>query len=280
MNNDVAFLTTIFPMKREYLYDFFNSLTHQTYKKFDLIVVNDGYENFDEIKREFCSFPIIELKYSSTPAKNREYGINYIKDNNYGILVFGDSDDYFEENRIEKSIELLSSFDIVVNDVSLVNGNGIYSEKYFSNRIKNNFEIYLNFIYKKNLFGLSNTSINVQILENICFEKNLIAVDWYLYTVLLLRKFRAIFTNDTVTFYRQYLGNTIGLNHLSNEQMEKGILVKIKHYDLLKNENEVLNALSKKMHIFKKNYENCVIPPTLPKVKNPFWWEEVQLYEE
>ena len=51
MNPKIAFLTTVFPMKTEYLYDFFDSLQKQTYKKFNIIVVNDGYENFEEIKK-------------------------------------------------------------------------------------------------------------------------------------------------------------------------------------------------------------------------------------
>ena len=73
----VAFLTAIYPMPTKYLYDFFISLTEQTYKNFDIVVVNDGFKRFNGIKRRF-NLNIIELKHSSTPAKNREYGINYI----------------------------------------------------------------------------------------------------------------------------------------------------------------------------------------------------------
>ena len=48
-NKKIAFLTTIFPMEEEYLKDFFNSLLQQTYKEFDILVVNDGYENFENL---------------------------------------------------------------------------------------------------------------------------------------------------------------------------------------------------------------------------------------
>ena len=94
MIQKIAFLTTIFPMKREYIYDFFNSLEQQTYKAFDIIVVNDGFENFEEIKKEYETLNIIELKYSNTPARNREHGINYCINNRYDIIIFGDSDDF------------------------------------------------------------------------------------------------------------------------------------------------------------------------------------------
>ena len=162
----VAFLTTIFPMQKKYLIDFFNSLEKQTYRYFDIIVVNDGYDDFNEIKKNYLMLNIIELKYSNTPAKNREYGINYVVDNNYDILIFGDSDDYFQENRIEVSLKYLKNQDIVVNDLSLFNDKGVYCRKYISNRIKNKTKINFDFIKDKNIFGLTNTALNVKILKN------------------------------------------------------------------------------------------------------------------
>ena len=59
--NNVAFLTTIFPMEEQFLIDFFDSLSKQTYKNFDVIVVNDGYRGFDEIKERYCKLNLIEL---------------------------------------------------------------------------------------------------------------------------------------------------------------------------------------------------------------------------
>ncbi len=208
----IAFLTTIFPIKIEYLYDFFNSLEKQTYNNFDIIVVNDGYENFKLLIDKYNTLNIIELKYSNTIAKNREYGINYIIDNNYDILIFGDSDDYFSNNRIEKSLELLRENDIVVNDLSLFNENSIYCKKYISHRIENNTMIKYDFIKDKNIFGLSNTALNVMILNKVSFDDDLVAVDWFLYKQLLKSDNKAIFTNEIETFYRQHENNTIGLD--------------------------------------------------------------------
>ena len=50
LKNKVSFLTTIFSNNSEYLNDF-DSLKNQTFKDFDVIVVNDGYEKFDVIKK-------------------------------------------------------------------------------------------------------------------------------------------------------------------------------------------------------------------------------------
>lgn len=209
----IGFLTTIFPMKEQYLYDFFDSIKNQTYKNFDVIVVNDGYEKFEELKSIYNQdLNIIELEYSNTPAKNREYGINYCIDNNYDILIFGDSDDYFEKNRIEKSLELLNNYDIVVNDLNLFNENGVYEEKYISNRLENLCEVDFEFIKDKNIFGMTNTAIKLENIYKVTFDDKIVAVDWYFFKTLLRQGLKAIFTNETVSFYRQYENNIVGLS--------------------------------------------------------------------
>jgi len=208
---NVAFLTTIFPMEGQFLIDFFDSLSGQTYDNFDVIVVNDGYDNFYDVKMKYQNLSIIELPYSDTPAKNREYGINYCIEHKYDILIFGDSDDYFSNNRVELSLNMLNSNDIVVNDVSLFSDRGVYETMYISNRLSDNSKVNFNYIKNKNIFGLSNTALKINILSKVSFDKDLVAVDWYLYKSLLKNSCKAIFTNKAITYYRQHKDNTIGL---------------------------------------------------------------------
>lgn len=283
MNKKVAFLTTVFPMDKAYLYDFFNSLQKQTYKNFDVIVVNDGYANLKEFIREFKDLNIIELQHSDTPAKNREYGIDYVTGNNYDILIFGDSDDYFDTNRVQLSVDILNDYDIVVNDLTLFNDEqGVYLKKYISNRVKDCTNIKLDFIEDKNIFGLSNTAVNVSALDNIHFDKDLIAVDWYLYSTLLLRNKKAIFTNKTITYYRQYANNTIGIGSKSIDTVLKGIAVKNKHYSLLKKEDNVFTVLHENILELKKRVgeKNGLEELSTQNIKNPLWWEEIKLIKE
>jgi hypothetical protein len=217
--NSVAFLTTIFPVDEVFLIDFFDSLSRQTVKSFDLIVINDGYLNFEKIKDVYGELNIIEIKFSNTPSKNRQYGINYCIDNRYDVLIFGDSDDYFAPNRVEMSLQLLEESDIVVNDVSLFNDGGVYEHNYISNRVKNNSKVEYDFIIKKNIFGLSNTALNIRILDLVNFDKDLVAVDWYLYRSLLKNKNTAIFTNETITYYRQHEDNIVGLRVVNGDHL-------------------------------------------------------------
>jgi len=216
---NVAFLTTIFPMEKQFLIDFFDSLSGQTYDNFDVIVVNDGYDNFYDVKMKYQNLSIIELPYSATPAKNREYGINYCIDNKYDILVFGDSDDYFSNNRITKSVELLSSHDIVVNDLTTFDKTGILHDKYISNRVENNLIINYSFIKDKNIFGMTNTAINLNILDKVKFDDSLVAVDWFMFKDLLKLGHKAIFTNEIISYYRQYFDNTIGLREMEGRHL-------------------------------------------------------------
>jgi len=262
-----AFLTTIFPMDKSFLYDFFDSLKEQTYKQFDVIVVNDDYKDFKKIKSIYNQYlNIIELPYSNTPTKNREYGINYCIDNNYDILIFGDSDDFFDKNRIEISIKLLKENDIVVNDLSLFDSNGIYEKEYISNRIKNNTIIDFKFIKEKNIFGLSNTAILLKDVNNMIIPNDLIAVDWYIFTLFLIDNKKAIFTNKTISYYRQYNANTVGMKNMDFESLLKGIDVKKRHYKNVNLHTNLFNEEIKRINSLKIELKD-------KKIKNPLWWE-------
>jgi glycosyltransferase involved in cell wall biosynthesis len=253
-------------MNEQYLYDFFDSIKNQTYKSFDVIVVNDAYEKFEELKSIYNQdLNIIELQYSNTPAKNRELGINYCIDEKYDVLIFGDSDDYFETNRVEKSLEFLKEFDIVVNDLSLFDENGIYEEKYLSHRLDNLEIVDFEFIKEKNIFGLSNTAIKLKDISKVTILDDLIAVDWYIFSNFLLKNKKAIFTNETVSYYRQHQQNTVGLKKIDKESFEKGVEVKCKHYKALNSFDKQFDAELTRLNAleFSENKE----------VNNPLWWE-------
>ncbi|HQS67277.1 MAG TPA: glycosyltransferase [Sulfuricurvum sp.] len=271
MKQKVAFLTTIFPMNDEFLTACFDSLEKQTFKNFDIIVVNDGYKKFDTITKKYINLNIIELPYKNTPSKNREYGINNVKMMGYDIVVLGDSDDYFENNRIEKSLELLKTHDIVVNDLSLFDDNGVYEQKYISHRIQNLSIIDFDFILEKNIFGLSNTAIRLNLVDCINFDPNLIAVDWYLFSLLLLKAKHAIFTNETQTFYRQYSANTIGIGERTPETIKNILKVKTIHYGLMRKYLPYYQELYN--NVIELDNTKDVSNLSISSIKHPFWWE-------
>ena len=215
--NKTAFLTTVFPKNEKFFKSFLNSLSAQSYKNFDLVIVNDSFKNLDYYKNLYSNLNILSINSSDHPSKNREVGINYCIAQNYDILVFGDSDDYFKDNRVEKSLELLNKTDVVVNDLSLFNNNGVYEKKYISNRLNNLDVINPEFINDKNIFGMSNTAIKLKNIKKVSFNDNIIAVDWYFFKAILKQGLQAVFTNETESFYRQHENNMIGLRVRNNK---------------------------------------------------------------
>jgi len=282
MNSKIAILTTIFPMEEQYLEEFLSSLENQTFKEFEIIVVNDGYREFNKLKNKYKNLTFIELHYSDTHAKNREYGINYAITNGYDILIFADSDDYFKENRVAVNIEKLKNYDIVINDLSLFYDKSCYEKMYLSNRLKNNSNIELNFILDKNIFGMSNSAIKLRGLERIEFHKSLIAIDWYFFSYLLIKGLKAVFTNETETFYRQYKDNIIGMGKITKDKFLRGIDLKIEQYKLLKEENVIYNDLLLEMLKLKSyiNESGTIELMNFQKIEFPLWWEEIKLIEE
>ena len=96
--SNTVLLTTIFPLCFKYFDEFLNSLLAQTDKNFDLLVVNDGVENFEDQIEKYPEINIIEVVSESSIVENRKVGIKAVLKLNYEYLLFGDSDDYFDNN--------------------------------------------------------------------------------------------------------------------------------------------------------------------------------------
>ena len=231
--NSIVFITTIFPASEKYLDDFFLSLENQIEKKFDVLVINDGVDNIIFYFKKYSSLNLIEFKSHQSPAKNREFGIKKAKELKYKKLLWGDSDDFFPNNRISEIIKLLTIHNFVVNDL-YVSRNGVVKKKLLGKHYQEG--IYnIEDILDKNIIGFSNLALNAEIIpDNIDFSKDLIAVDWFFATILLLNNNSFYFTDRTFSYYRQHKKNTIGANNkLGIENIKLEIKVKLLHYSNL-----------------------------------------------
>lgn len=229
--SSTAFLTTVFPSCEKYLDEFLNALEKQNDKDFDVIVINDEFDNLEKYTKNYPSLNIIEVLSSKTPVQNRIKGLNFIQAEKYEYLFFGDSDDYFQNNRISVSKNLLQKNDIVVNDLVLFN------ETFQSNNIFNDIQFSKEDLIHENIFGLSNTAIKTNILNEIDLnpKSDIIAYDWYLFSLLVFKATKFEFTSKTKSFYRQYELNTIGLSFkLDEKSLEKSVQIKNLHLRALK----------------------------------------------
>lgn len=276
-----AFLTTIFPAAEPFLDDFFESLSNQTIKEFDVLVLNDGYDDLKTFKERFSSLNILEIAPAGSIAKNRQVLIQYALDRGYDVAVFGDSDDFFSEDRIEVAIKKLETADIVVNDLSTVTSEGKkLKSNIFSQRLQNNEKVLFNFIIDKNIFGFSNTAINLKNvpITLINFPKDVEVVDWYFFSSVLLLNMRAIFTSESTTFYRQHDANIAGINNYDSRKIQKVIDVKMLHYKFMKEFDNAYERLFNEMKLLQKKILNEALLADLvaynqDEVINPLWWE-------
>ena len=277
VDNRVAILTTIFPMNADYLNEFFASLASQTHSAFDVVVVNDGYGSLDEFFFRYPFINIIEVESQDTPAENRERGLKYAKEHCYDIIIFADSDDWFDRNRVEKTLFLLDSHDVVVNDISLFDDEGIYSSHYFLKRISEGDLIDVEFILDKNIFGMSNSAFTSELYDGFSLPSNLVAVDWYLFTRLLLAvDRRAVFTAQTQTYYREYESNTVGMKRLTETSFRKGIDVKKRHYHALLDFDDRFKKMYQDIHELESIVvSEAMIQSIYTNVPFPLWWENI-----
>ena len=127
------------------------------------------------------------------------------------------------------------------------------------------------------MIGLGNSAVKKSLLIDLKIPKQLIAVDWYIYSKII-KDFEAAFIRECVTFYRQHDLNVVGVSKDNNISRLNYILkVKEIHYQSL-SQNEIafkpyllkvrdqINKLNQLKEIDLSQLNNKNI--------NFFWWEE------
>lgn len=114
---DYFMLSIIVPVYNgeKYIQRCLESIRKQTYKEFEVIVVDDGsYDSTgdlcDQIAREDARFHVIHQKNAGV-AKARNVGLAQAK----GDLVFIDADDYVDSDYLEKLMEGFSHVDVDIS---------------------------------------------------------------------------------------------------------------------------------------------------------------------
>lgn len=287
MKNSICLFTVIYPGCEPWLPRFFESVIGQTRDDFDLMILNDGLAGAEHV------IPVAPnrlqlLPASGTIAKVRQQGIDLLIESDYEKIIFADADDYFSENRIEKAVEALAEADIYVNDLTAVDDAGnVIKEHYFTGRLGKKKEIDLEMILDKNIMGLGNTSVRSSALEPVEIPADTIAADWLIFTKLMLTGRKAIFNNDSVTYYRQHEQNTAGFKTLRPDRILRSLKVQEQQASYFAPQSEIHRERLKKIYLLKqylgesdKHLDNYLetIEDLLPE--QPFWWEEIKTLDE
>lgn len=279
--NSCVVVSFLFDANLSYVSDFINSLESQTCKEFDVLIFNDGVssENISKIK-SFSDINLIFVDVFGTPAEIREKGLLYLKNTKYEYIVFGDTDDYFSNNRIESSIISLKKNSILVSNLSTVTQSGaLIRAELLSQRLTNGSQYDCNFLIHKNILGFGNSAIHRRMLNYFRFSipKDIIAVDWFVFFLLLyISKEKVYFDAKSTVFYRQYETNT-SFGEATMESFLRSVRVKKVHYDALISSN-LLSTDDKAVYLQIKtammDEKNTKFEPKAGATNVLLWWEE------
>lgn len=283
-DRSVAVLSVCFAQNPVFSDQYFASLAAQSFNDFDIVLLNDGFFDLAKYKQLYPSLRIRELMpvQGDSISKNRQLLINAALQINYDVLVFADFDDVFAENRIEVSLKKLVSADLFVNELMTFNDSLDDSRPVIGSRLDNNACVDFSYVLDKNLFGLSNTALNTASLKGfVCdFPSDILAVDWLFYSILLCRGLRAVYSNETLTYYRQHGQNIAGAPNGKGDLdwLAKTLEIQYRHFGALVSHCGVegVEQRRRKIDELKSKDPESILEFVMNHqhlTTNPLWWE-------
>jgi len=274
---DTYVVTYIYPKATSYIPDFVKSLNEQTKTSFSLLIFNDGLKDADDFFTNYRgNYQIVEEK--GTPLEVRVSSLQYLSSYSNAFFIFCDIDDTFSDNRIESVTHHLNNYDLVCNDLTIMNNSGLIShENVWRSRLGNNFEFDYTFIEDLNIIGFGNTGVRSELLKTNVLKPTVnVAADWFIfYQLIYYTQVKCLFTSECTTHYRQHDDNLAGLSSdITIDKVKRAIEMKTLHYKALTqigiDKTELLNELQK-IDIYKE-----ILTPS-SNTLFPFWWEETTM---
>ena len=151
---------------------------------------------------------------------------------------------------------------------------------YFSKEIPESQWIEPDFLMTKNIFGMSNTAICLSAITAPINIPDIPIVDWYLFTLLLLRGLRARYITDSLVDYRQYSDNMIGINRFDVPSFRRLANHKNTHYRLLvengcQQYKPLLEESEALLHLTDDEIA-ALVSKGLSEHPQPLWWQIVK----
>jgi len=231
---DTVVFSVVYRGVEPYFSEFISTLSKQTDRNFTLFLINDGLLNIERfLKRTDLDVKVKDA--GGSPATLRKMGIRWVQESGAKIIVFADADDYFSENRVEISKDMLVKYDLVFNELVLT-GKGIaHSKPMLETRFSDGEIVSFKHIKTANCMGLTNTALRVKSISTYLDQipENIIAFDWALFALCLHAGAKGVFTKQTATYYRQYGNNLASPHSFTEVQILRGVQVKWDHYQML-----------------------------------------------
>ncbi|MCK4527551.1 hypothetical protein KAW18_09290 [candidate division WOR-3 bacterium] len=231
---DTAVFSVVYPGVEPYFPEFLSTLSKQTDRNFTLFLINDGLSNIERfLERSDLDVKVKDV--AGPPAALRKMGIRWVQEAGAKIIVFADSDDYFLENRVKVSRDMLVKYDLVFNELILISKGSANSIPMLKTHFSDGEIVSCKHIRTVNCMGLSNTALRVNSIPS-CFDQipeNIIAFDWALFALCLHADASGVFTKKAATYYRQHGNNLASPHSFTEVQILRGVQVKRDHYQML-----------------------------------------------
>ncbi|HLC90250.1 MAG TPA: hypothetical protein VJI15_00625 [Candidatus Nanoarchaeia archaeon] len=262
--------------------DYIQSINKQTKKQFELFL----FDNHSGCEIGTCTVPVRIIPVDKNPAGTidiRRLMLDVLKkEKDVENIIFTDTDDFFDEKRVEVLIHGLKNNDIVFTDMEAVDNEGKLLNKNFIpagvSQVKFEDEI------EKHLIGFGHSAVRWELLKKVWpYADDLIVGDWWFFFSLLAQGHTAHKVEGTRYFYRQHGHNLVGMKqHFSSEDIFRAIEVKLALYS-----NAVTYLSGKNKDLVEEQLESILRlkgrlsnPPTLKMYeekinsvdKQWYWW--------
>ena len=212
--------------KRKFIYSTIKSVTSQTYKKLEIIIIYDDHSKKDlefirRIKSIDSRIRLIVNKKNIGAGFSRNKGIRF---SNGTYIAFLDSDDLWNKNKLEKQLTIMKKrkLDITHTSYFIINEN----DKILNKRKAKHF-INLNSLVKSCDIGLSTVMLKSSILIKKDVFPNLKTKEDYVFWLNLLKRNIKIYgINDTLVRWRN-VKNSLSSSVL--QKLKDGFSVYNKH---------------------------------------------------
>jgi|LGOV01.1.fsa_nt_gb N-acetylneuraminate synthase len=272
----IAFGTVVYKESFQYYREFVKTINNQDSNDFDVILMNDNLSEEELLKISNAlqkNVKILFGKHNSTPSELRVELIKSVKKNGYDLLVLGDFDDTFSNNRVSKiELEYDENFSFYYNDLYYFNK----QRKFFDGLPKNIIKI--DDILEQNFLGLSNTTLN---LNKIDFEtidrlnENITLIfDWHMYSILLEEGHIGKKIENCKTYYRIYENNIAGESIDTIDAIKKELKIKVNHYEKLRDIDVKFDNLFNYYKELKERVDNNDTVELMQQINrgNCYWW--------
>ncbi len=281
-----ACLTVIYPGVEDFIEEYLQSIQRQTFKDFDLVVINDRFPLPIEQTLKSMNIEAKVFDCFQTPQGNRLYGLKMCHELGYELVVCSDADDVMFDDRIERIVAYFQENE----DEKIV----------YNNLVNDRFDLFykdcitLYDILEFNVLGYGASSVRGDLIPFILehSNENVPILDWWFALVYLLHFKKVDFLRDVKSYYRMHPDNYVGpVFGITEKRLEQGLYVKKTTYSELieycrqigfaeeerlfkqksKEIDEIESFVSK--HSLSVYYK--LVETHFSDVPKMFWWQDV-----